>query len=69
MALPLLGVMVGAQLLGGVMGLVQQHQNNKFAEKMMKQMQERDKQAMAMFAQMQGGGFPPGAAYPGLGQA
>lgn len=71
MALPLLAaVMIGTQVVGGVMGLVQQHQQNEMAEKMMKQMQDRDKMAMQWLQQQQGGGFPPGQGYPQLqGQA
>jgi hypothetical protein len=68
MALPLIGVMVGAQLIGGIFGLIQNHQNNEMAEKVMKQMQDRDKQMLQWFGQVQGGAMPPGMMYPGLQQ-
>ncbi len=74
MALPIaLAVVAGVGLVGSLVGAgvayVTNKQNNELAEKMMKQMQDRDTQYMKMAQQMQGNMYqsmqypqmPPGA--------
>jgi len=67
MALPILaGVMIGSQVLGGIMGLVQQHQMNKQNKQALEMMQRLQQQQNAMLSQFMGGTMPGG--YPQMGQ-
>lgn len=70
MALPALGVLMGVQLgtqiLGSVVGLIQQHSAHKQAEQLGKKFQAQNQQMQQQFLQSQGIQLPPGQGYPRL---
>lgn len=70
MALPALGLLMGVQLgseiLGGVVGLFQQHSARKQAEELGNKFKAQNQVMAQQFLQSQGIQMPPGQGYPHL---